>query len=414
MFIQSNKYQCTMIIMSQNLDQTRLLKIPMIVVMVAVAIAGLLDMTVPSERITAAILLAVFAIVLFTPFMWKGKEIYVHVGLAVLSALAAGLLSLHRGWSFFPILFFLLSPVAIMSLPIKAGVVWIGIFTIITGTILYLVNGLIGLALLLPYFAGYVFFGIFGWVTLRAEKNRLHTEQLLTELQAAHQQLQEYADRMEELVISQERNRIAREMHDTLGHRLTIAAVQLEAAQRLIPADPKRAVTIVGTVREQVKEGLNELRRTVAMLRASIEEDMPLNKALIRLVDQVQQATSLVIHANLDECPQDLSLPQRQAIYRTAQEALTNIQRHAKASEAWLQLTTRNDMVELLISDNGVGFAEEQAKSGFGLLGLKERAELQGGDFYINKRAGGGTQVAVHLPLTRNQKIDGQEGTIDG
>jgi hypothetical protein len=183
--------------MSKDLDHTRLLKIPMVVVMVAVAVAGLLDMTMPSERSTAALLLAAFAVILFTPFMWKGKEIWVHVGLAILSALAAGLLSLHRGWSFFPILFFLLAPTAMMSLPIKAGVVWIGIFTIITGIVLYLVNGLIGLALLLPYFAGYVFFGIFGWVTLRAEKNRLHTEQLLTELQVAHQQLQEYADRME-------------------------------------------------------------------------------------------------------------------------------------------------------------------------------------------------------------------------
>jgi signal transduction histidine kinase len=262
-----------------------------------------------------------------------------------------------------------------------------------------------GLAYLLPYAAGYVFFATFGWLTVESERNRMRSEQLLAELQAAHQQLQEYATRVEDLTIAQERNRIAREMHDTLGHRLTIASVQLEGAQRLISSNPERAASIVGTVREQVKEGLTELRRTVAMLRASVEEDLPFDKALMRLADQVQQATGLKIHLSLEGCPRELSVPQHQALYRAAQESLTNIQRHARASEAWLQLADRDGMLDLLISDNGVGISPEQAQAGFGLAGLKERAALQGGEFYVDARPGGGTQVTFRIPLAKEAPL---------
>jgi signal transduction histidine kinase len=379
-------------------SRNRLLEIPVILAIVAVTVAGLIDLQDPSERVFAAILLAAFAIVLFSPFpRWRTK-LLIHVRLAILSMLTAALMTTHPGWNFFPILFFLLAPMALIDLPVKTGLVWIGVFTLITAAAFYLVDGLVGLALLLPFASGYVFFGIFGWMMVESERNRVRSDQLLAELQAAHLQLQDYTARVEELTIAQERNRIAREMHDTLGHRLTIAAVQLEGAQRLIPSDPNRAAAILGTVREQVKEGLGELRRTVAMLRASVEEDLPLDKALVRLVDQVEQATALKIHLSLEDCPANLSQAQSLALYRAAQECLTNIQRHAKASEAWLQLTAAEGIIHLLISDNGVGFSPGEEPSGFGLAGLKERAALQGGEFHVDPRPGGGTQVSFSIP----------------
>ena len=367
--------------------------------MAAVAITGLADQDLAGNRIQAGVLLLAFALIMFGPFPKHRPTLLVHVRMALLAGLAAGLLSMRAGWNFFPILFFLLSPMAVMELSVKPGLIWIGIFTLITAVVFYVVNGPSGLVLLLPFAAGYVFFGMFGWMTIEAERNRARSEMLLAELQTAHHQLQEYAARLEELTIAQERNRIAREMHDTLGHRLTIASVQLEGAQRLIPTQPERAASMVGTVREQVKEGLTELRRTVAMLRASVEEDLPLDQALIRLVDQVRQATSLKIHLSLEECPQGLALPQNQALYRAVQEGLTNIQRHARASEVWLQLASQNGQVELLISDNGVGIPDDRVTAGFGLVGLQERASLLGGEFHIDPRPGGGTQMTFCIPV---------------
>lgn len=395
----------------------RLLELPAILTMVAVAVGGLVSLNRPSDRIQAAVRLGLFALILFAPLSWKTRPILTHIRLGILCALAASLMVLQNGWNFFPILFFLLAPMALVHRSVRAGLAWIGIYTLVTGAMLVYVNGWVGLALLLPFAAGYVFFGIFGWTMIDSDRNRKRSEQLLAELQTAHQQLQEYAAQVEELTIAQERNRIAREMHDTLGHRLTIAAVQLEGAQRLIPTHPERAASIVGTVREQVKEGLAELRRTVALLRASTAEDLPLEKALTRLAEQVQQATSLKIHLSLQDCPPELAFPQRQAIYRAAQEGLTNIQRHARASDAWLQLSARDGMLELLISDNGVGIAPENVQpeterglGGFGLVGLQERAALQGGEFHVDARPAGGTQITFRLPLARETPPQAEPG----
>lgn len=393
-----------MIEMKPRLSRDNLLDIPAIVAMIAISVAGLIFMDSTAHRITAGIMLGAFALVLFFPWPKRHRQIYNHARLAVLTALAAGLMLFQSGWSFYPILFFILAPMAIVNLPTRASMVWIGIFTLVTGVILFVSSGLNGLVVLLPFAAGYVFFGIFGWVMLDAQRSRARSDALLAELQAAHQQLQDYTARVEELTIAQERNRIAREMHDTLGHRLTIASVQLEGAQRLIPTNPERAAQMVGTVREQVKEGLTDLRRTVAMLRASVEEDLPLPQALERLIEQVQQATSIRINLSLEDCPADLPSRLHQALYRAAQEGLTNIQRHAGASEAWLQLTVKNGdprggEIELLVSDNGVGITLEQSQAGYGLVGLKERADILGGEFHVDPRPGGGTTITFRVPL---------------
>ena len=376
-----------------------MLEIPAFIAFVAVTVAGMVDLTDTPERIIAGVLLAAFALLLFSGYFWHRGRIMTHIGLALMSLLTGTLMTLHTGWGYYPILFFMLAPHAMIHLSPRAGLTWIGGFVVITAAVYVSINGWIGLDYLLPFAAGFIFFGSFGWVMIEAERNRDRNAQLLTELQTAHRQLQDYAARAEELAVAQERNRIAREMHDTLGHRLTIASVQLEGAQRLIPTAPERAAAMIGVVREQVKEGLGDLRRTVAMLRAPVDEDLPLEGALTRLVEQVGQATSLKIHLAIENCPPDLAPAQHQALYRAAQEGLTNIQRHAAASEAWLRLGVCDGMLELLLSDNGVGIPAGEAQSGYGLLGLKERAALQGGEFHIDPRPGGGTQITFRIPL---------------
>ncbi len=376
-----------------------MLEIPAVLGFAGVTLAGLLDIGPSPQRTPAMILLACFGLVFFLTPPKNKRPIITHIRLGVLTLLVSGLLLIWPRWGAFPILFFLLGPQAMTDLPLKAGLAWIGAFTVVTAIIFTVANAATGLVWLLAYAGGYVFFAIFGWTMMQAEQDRKRSEQLLAELQQAHQQLQSYAARVEELTIAQERNRIAREMHDALGHRLTVAAVQLEGAQRLIPTHPERASQIITTVREQVKEGLSELRRTVAMLRASVEEDLPLPDALSKLADQMQQATGLQIHLSIEDCPPTLPLPQRQALYRAAQESLTNIQRHAEASEAWLQLTRQEGQIVLLISDNGIGMTNETSKAGFGLIGLKERSAALGGEFFIDARPGGGTQVTFRIPL---------------
>mgnify|MGYP001574446265 FL=1 len=203
---------------------------------------------------------------------------------------------------------------------------------------------------------------------------------------------------MEQLTIAEERNRLAREMHDAVGHRLTVTAVQLEGAQRLIPTDPDRAARMIGAVRDEVKQALAELRRTVATLRSPLEVDLPLTHALARLATAFQEATGLNVHLTLPEDPPSIPEAGRLALYRAAQESLTNTQRHAKAKNIWLCLQTSKDNISLTAADDGVGFPTSMDGVGFGLRGLRERAAQLGGELRLETRPGGGAQLRFTLP----------------
>ena len=182
------------------------------------------------------------------------------------------------------------------------GAAWIAAIALIIGLVMInLIGWLEGLVAFIGVSVGLASFGFFTYARIQANLERSKSQKLLDELQEAHRQLQDYAGRVEQLAAAEERNRLAREMHDTLGHRLTVAAVQLEGAQRLIPTEPERAARMVATVRQQVVEALAELRRTVATLRTSLDADLPLTLSLTRLTKDFEDATGLPVHLDLPQ-----------------------------------------------------------------------------------------------------------------
>jgi signal transduction histidine kinase len=320
-----------------------------------------------------------------------------HLYLAAETALVVGLTTLD---TIAMVLCFTLSAHAAILFPNRTGALWIALLILATGAVnVYRQGWLSGLLETLVYAVGYVSFGFVHYARERAEAARHESQTLLAELQEAHRQLQAYADRVEELAVAEERNRLAREMHDTLGHRLTVAAVQLEGAQRLIPHDPQRAAHMVGTVRDQVREALSELRRTVAALRTPLAADLPLPTALARLATGFEEATGLTVHLTLPQKMPALPDTHRLALYRAAQEALTNVQRHAQARDVWLQLARQGETVTLTVGDNGVGTAVDAERAGFGLRGMQERAVQLGGELALESRPDGGAQLFLRLPL---------------
>jgi two-component system NarL family sensor kinase len=156
---------------------------------------------------------------------------------------------------------------------------------------------------------------------------------------------------------------------------------------------------MVGTVRDQVREALGELRQTVAKLRQPLEVDLQLRSALTRLAQHFEAATGLIVHLMLPEESTHIPDTHRLALFRAAQEALTNVQRHAGAQEVWLQLAQHDRAITLLVSDNGKGIQTDADEGGFGLRGLGERIAQLGGEFFLEPRPGGGTQLSVSLPL---------------
>jgi len=368
------------------------------------------------NRWIASGLLAAFTVVLFLRdrFFCRSKlGCYVYTGIQ--TALVTALIWLPPHQLIAVVLFFVLSAEASMMFPPRSLVLWITLFSAITFVAYWTLSSGASVIAVPIYVAGYIFFAVFAQQTARAEAARAESQELLEKLQEAHRQLQDYAAQAEDLAVSQERNRLAREMHDTLGHRLTVAAVQLQAIERLIPNDPTRAIRMTGTAREQVREALVDLRRTVATLRAPLEADLALEPALKRLTGSFEQATGIAVHLTLPVEPPELPASHRQALYRGAQEGLTNIQKHAQASEAWLQLAETGDAIQLVVRDNGVGLNGNNGNdpAGFGLRGLHERAAQLNGDLVVESFAQGGTQFVLTLPLATTVSASSDEDTHD-
>lgn len=190
-------------------------------------------------------------------------------------------------------------------------------------------------------------------------------------------QLRRYAAEVEELATTRERNRIAREIHDSVGHYLTVVNVQIEAARAT------KSPEHLDRAQEHAKEGLAALRKSVAMLRTG--EQRPLVVAL-RELTQVS-----VIGA-----PRALSPAIEFTLFRAAQEALTNVARHASATAASCTLRYGTDNVTLTIADDGVGAVSTDG--GFGLVGMRERAHLVGGTVDIATAPGRGFTIEVRVP----------------
>jgi len=295
------------------------------------------------------------------------------------------------------------SLLAVIRLSTRWGMLWTGFIALINMGIQYyesgfpdgVVDGFINSLLVFAL-------ATFAVSLLQADRASLEAQRLLSELQAAHEQLQEYAAQVEELAVARERDRLSRDLHDTLGHRLTASIVQLEGAERLISAAPERASQMLNSVRLQLNEGLSEVRRTVGMLRTP-DADMSLPKALKQLVNDFELATQLAILVTVPDNLPPLSEAYRLALYRAAQEALTNVQRHAQASQAALTMELSAEMLTLRVKDNGIGLPDGAEQKGFGLRGMRERITQLGGSVDLHAGGTDGATVLIQLPIPNGE-----------
>jgi signal transduction histidine kinase len=175
----------------------------------------------------------------------------------------------------------------------------------------------------------------------------------------------------------------------------------LEGAGRLLERDTPRAGQMIQTVREQLVEGLAELRSTLASLRDSGMTGTSLRKSLQSLVDEYTQATGLVVHLSIPDNLFALDEARRMTIYRAAQEALTNTQRHAGASAVWLTIEQTTSAVTLSVEDDGAGMPADEFTPGIGLRGMQERAQQLGGALTIDTSPRGGVGLKLTIPLAK-------------
>jgi signal transduction histidine kinase len=189
---------------------------------------------------------------------------------------------------------------------------------------------------------------------------------------------------------------VARDIHDGLGHHLSVVQMQVQAARAVLPTDPVRADELLGKAEHQAREALVEVRRSVEALRAEPNR-RSLEDTLAELADETR-AAGLDASLTLVGTARPLPPETEEALYRVTQEALTNTRRHAAAKCAAVVLDySAEDTVRLRVEDDGAGLADTR-NSGFGLLGVRERVQGLGGRVDIISPPGTGVVMSVVLP----------------
>ncbi len=246
----------------------------------------------------------------------------------------------------------------------------------------------------------------------RERAHRLRVEKLLHELEDSHRQLQASAEQATELATLAERNRLAREIHDSLGHYMTVINVQLEKAIVFRNRDSGQADQAVRDAKRLAGEALADIRRSVGALRDSAQP-FCLAEALAGLAAPLR-SNGLVVELEVTGSEAGFSSPALQTLYRAVQEGLTNVQKHAGAGRVAVRVQLEAQAARLSIEDDGRGFdpAEKAAAPGehYGLRGVRERLELAGGSLEVKSSPGQGTRLLVTIP----KKPPAVTGTVSG
>lgn len=351
----------------------------------------------------------------------QGWQLVASIGLFVLITESVGLLPL-LGIEWDWLLFLVTLAYFFMLLPLRAAIV--------LGILLYLsmvVNlGLLNnwhwsqtYASLLSFLPAFLLVSTFSLVVRFHELQRIGAEKLLhqleesnAELARTHKQLQEYTREVEELTIVRERTRVAREIHDTLGHYLSILNIQLETISKFQEHDAARAVIEIGEARRVAAQSMQEVRNAVAALRPTSIATLGLTETLMQLGKEFeytmpQIALTLDLETELPVLAPDISI----ALYRVVQEAFTNVRKHSQASKVLVRLRYEDEMIELLVVDNGCGTSQNGAEKseGFGLIGLRERIELLNGQVSYGPTAQQGYRIVVSVPVSSEPQMFSQK-----
>jgi signal transduction histidine kinase len=325
----------------------------------------------------------------FRAFHRFPKLAYYTVQLAVLTAMV--FLSPARG--FFGMIVLPLASQAVFDLrPRLAALVGLYLFLVCIGVWGLDFGWRAATEASMNYAAGFAFTIAFTLITKRALDAREESEALSRQLEEANAQLRVHAAQAGELATTRERNRLAREIHDGVGHHLTVVKTELDVAAATCARDPDGAKVRVEKAARLVAEALDDVRRSVGSLRADRTRP-PLVEAVRQLAAHGEPAATVAVEGE----PRPLDPAAEHALFRAAQEGLTNVRKHAAATAALLRIDFRPaDRVRLEVSDNGRG--STGTDGGFGLTGIRERVELLGGSVEAGNRLEGGFALRVEVP----------------
>ncbi|MEL6496216.1 MAG: sensor histidine kinase [Cyanobacteria bacterium J06623_7] len=233
------------------------------------------------------------------------------------------------------------------------------------------------------------------WLIVNVVLKEHNSQQQLAQ---ARQQLREYALKAEDRATVNERNRIAREIHDSLGHALTAQSIQLNNAIAFWQSEPDKAYGFLQEAKTLVATALKEIRYSVASLRSDPLQNQNLHSAIATLFQEFSHRTGVIPHYHGIEMTSPIAKEVKTTAYRIVQEALTNIAKHSEATQVRVELQATTEYLRVIVTDNGRGFDPAQNITGMGIQGMRERAIALNGYLAISSQIGRGCTISVHLP----------------
>jgi signal transduction histidine kinase len=247
-------------------------------------------------------------------------------------------------------------------------------------------------------------FAVIAWIAGRAVRTRAELTEQLHEAAALAEEAHEH-----ELAraATEERRRIAREMHDIVAHSVSVMVVQAGGARRILEQDPARAIEAAVHIEETGRAALVEMRRLLGMLgqHEDTRAPQPTLASLDGLVERAR-AAGLPVDVTVEGAPVALPAGLDLAAYRVVQEGLTNAIRHAPGSPTEVRVNWQRDVLELAVRDRGPGAAARRSgDGGHGLVGMQERVRLYGGELWTGQRSGGGFEIRARIPLEPDPEV---------
>lgn len=385
-----------------------LIRITSYVILATTLIVFILNRTVPYDSWRFSVSILLMSAILIINLFWNqiDEKFSSKTTSDLFFTISSAILTLFIAWigKFYNIIFliFMITAQAYMMLKPKVATLVIGLFTglylVTMSSIGFNWEDLVNLGFSL--LVGMVFVITLSLVLTRYAEQTARAENLAQQLQTANQELITARQREKELVIAEERVRLAREIHDGIGHHLTALNIQLQAAEKIMEKRPERAIEALQVSRKEAKAALEEIRRSVAVMRRSPLDGKTLQEALAGLVNDFSETSEKEIRFTVTGDSSDLNPQIATTVFRAAQEGLTNIHKHASnARQIEIHLAFAPDQISLTIADDGSTANEDHISSGFGLAGIQERAEQLGGKMNWQKTEPQGSTLHIEIPL---------------
>jgi len=360
----------------------------------------------PNEGTTGALaygLMAAFLALAIAQAILRWHSVgWTHVFLVLQSGVVFALLLTKPDADYYAMLFVGLSLVAGRDLQERPCLAWLAVFCVVLILGLLAAYGGEGFSYMPTYIAGCLLVGLYGRVSQRAEDARARSDELAKELGEANRRLRAYAGQAEEAAAAQEREALARELHDAATQTVFSMNLTAEAARMSLAEDPSRVPALLDRLQELSRDALAEMRTLVRELRPSTIAETGLVKSLERHAALRERRDSLRVSLSVDGEERG-DAPVKEALFRTAREALNNVVKHAGVNEARVAVRFTDDEASIEIRDAGRGFdpTAEQGPESFGLLALRERLEELGGALSVEAAPGKGVAVVARVPIRR-------------